>query len=56
MTGPWSWLDHEGLEKLHQLSTLWLKDRNDEVEMQKIKPGWKVMDIYGDVIFDLIAL
>jgi glucarate dehydratase len=38
-------LDHEALEKLHQnYLRCGLKDRNDEVEMQKIKPGWKVVD------------
>jgi glucarate dehydratase len=37
-------LDHKALEKLHQNFTKCLLTcRNDEIEMQKIEPGWKFM-------------
>jgi glucarate dehydratase len=35
-------LDYKSLEKLHQnYLKCGIKDRNDEFEMQKVKPGWK---------------
>jgi glucarate dehydratase len=35
-------LDYEKLEELHQnYINCGLTERNDEIEMQKVKPGWK---------------
>jgi glucarate dehydratase len=39
-------LDREALEKLHQnYLTCGLKKRDDEIEMQKVIPGWKFQPV-----------
>ena len=38
-------LDHKALKKLHQnYLQCGIKDRDDEIEMQKVNPGWKAVD------------